>query len=89
MADVLSLEDAQNQLRFCIGKNAGLIHWSRTVNAFDFFLPSDRRLFRGEMLNLRNGYRDGRITSLSAGEPLDINGTYLYPIEVMYRQSTQ
>ena len=89
MADVSSLDDAENQPCFCLRNSAALIYWSHTVNRFDFFLPSDRHLFRGEMRNLRNGYRDGRATSLLAGEPLQIDGTTLYPIEVMYRQSIQ
>ncbi len=58
-------------------------------NTFDFLLPSDQSAFSGEMLNLRNAYCNGRITSLFAGEPLDINGTPLYPIKVMYQQSVQ
>ena len=89
MAYVASLEDAENQLRVCISNGAALIYWSYRVNRFDFFLPSDRIWFRGEMRNLKTGYHDGRATSLSAGEPIHINGTTLYPIEVMYRQPMQ
>ncbi len=83
MAVALSLEDVQNQLCFCIGENAGIIYWSHNCNTFDFLLLSDQSAFRGEMLNLRNAYHDDCITSLSAGEPLGINGTQLYPMEVM------
>jgi hypothetical protein len=83
----LSLEAVQNQLRFCLRENAGIIYWSHEFDAFDFLLTSDRSAFRGEMRNLRHYYLDGCVTSLSAGEPIDINETALYPIEVMYRQT--
>ena len=82
-----SLEAVQNQLRFCLRENASIIYWSHNFDAFDFLLTSDKRAFREEMRNLRNYYRDGCVTSLSAGEPIDINETALYPIEVMYRQT--
>jgi len=82
-----SLEALQNQLRFCLRENASIIYWSHNFDAFDFLLTSDRNAFREEMRNLRNYYRDGCVTSLSAGEPIDINETALYPIEVMYRQT--
>jgi len=87
MTACFSLEALQNQLRFCLRENAGIIYWSHNSDAFDFLLTSDRSAFREEMRNLRNYYRDGCVTSLSAGEPIDINETALYPIEVMYRQT--
>ena len=84
-----SLDALQNQFRFCLREKAAIIYWSHAQSAFDFLRLSDRRSFRGEMRNLRTYYRDGRITSLCAGEPVDIDGTLLYPIEVMYRQDMQ
>ena len=76
-----SLDALQNQLRFCLREKAAIIYWSHAQSAFNFLRLSDRRSFRGEMRNLRTYYRDGRITSLCAGEPVDIDGTLLYPIE--------
>ncbi len=85
----LSLEDAQNQLCFCLRENAAIIYWSHEIQGFDYLLLSDKQRFRGETRNLRKYYRDGCITSSFAGESIDINGTLLYPIKVMYRQDMQ
>ena len=83
---IFSLADLETQLSFSLSKNAALIYWNHDQNGFDFLLSSDGTKWRDEMRLVRDFYRDGRITSLSAGEPLHINGTVLYPIEVMYRQ---
>ena len=89
MTMAFSLDDLQNQLRFCLRENAAIIYWSHAQSAFDYLLLSDRRSYRAEMRNLRTYHRDGRITHLCAGEPVDIDGTLLYPIEVTYREEIQ
>ena len=89
MTMAFTLDALQNQLRFCLRENAAIIYWSHAQSAFDYLLLSDRRSYRAEMRNLRTYHRDGRITHLCAGEPVDIDGTLFYPIEVTYRQDIQ
>jgi len=85
---IFSLADIERQLSSCLRENAALIYWNHSLSqkGFNFMLPSDKSMWKKEMLLVRDCYRDGRVTSISAGEPLHINGTALYPIEVMYRQ---
>jgi len=89
MAACLSLDDLKSQLSFCLRENTALIYWNHSLMSFDFFLPSDKSTWREEMRNVRKYYRGGDVTSLSVGEPLGVNGTPLYPIEVMYREDRQ
>ena len=86
---VFSLDALQNQLRFCLREEAAIIYWSHAQSHFDWLLLSDRRSYRAEMRNLRTYHRDGRITQLCAGEPVEIDETLLYPIEVTYREAIQ
>ena len=86
---IFSLTDLETQLILSLRENAALIYWNHDQNGFNFMLSSDGTKWRDEMRLVRDCYRDGRITSLLAGESLHINGTALYPIEVMYRQPMQ
>ena len=83
----LSLDVLERELKYAIDNDAAMIYWHHNMGAFMYFLVSDRDRYREEMMNVRNNIRDGLIITISAGDPITLNSTNLYPMELKIRDA--
>ena len=83
----LSLDVLERELKYAIDNDAAMIYWHHNLGAFNYLLASDRDRYRGEMRNVRNNIRDGLIVTISAGDPITLNSTNLYPMELKIRDA--
>ena len=79
---MFSLEDAESSLAYSINNNASMIYFHHGSQSFMYFIGSDIALYRQEMRTLSRGICQGRISAITAGEPLNIKGTDLFPMDV-------
>ena len=83
----LSLDVLERELKYAIDNDAAMIYWHHNLGAFNYLLASDRDRYREEMRNVRNNIRDGLIVTISAGDPITLNSTNLYPMELKIRDA--
>ena len=82
MALCLSLEELEQSVVHAIEKNAMLIYWHHATDQFTYLIASDQAIFNQELKLMRSYCRDGTITSITAGETINLNGTNLHTMEV-------
>jgi len=87
VTQTLSLDVLERELKYAIDNDAAMIYWHHNLGAFNYLLASDRDRYRGEMRNVRNNIRDGLIVTISAGDPITLNSTNLYPMELKIRDA--
>ena len=72
----------ERSLAHMINNDAAIIYFHHGLQSFTYLIGSDRAKYQEEMTNLKRNIRDGHISSITAGEPIIINGTHLYPMDV-------
>mgnify|MGYP000102812989 CR=1 FL=1 len=79
---LLSLDGLTETLTNYIANRAAMIYYYHNLKIFMYFKSTDRILYQGEIRNLKRNIRDGKISSISTGDTLSINGTDLFPMEL-------
>ena len=79
---MLNLNNLEETLTNYIANGAAMIYYYHDLKMFMYFKSTDRILYKQEIRNLKQNIRDGNISSLSAGDALNINGTDLFPVEL-------
>jgi len=79
---LLSLEEQEQSIISAINGNAMVIYWHHRVGEFTHLIASDNNLFHEEIKQVRRQFRNGRFTTITAGDTLNVNGTDLYTMEV-------
>lgn len=77
-----SLDEAEGALAFAINNGAAMIYFHHSTQSFMYFIGSDDEKYREEMSNLKKAIRQGRISVITAGEPINIEGTNIFPMDV-------
>lgn len=81
---MISLEETEEAVAFGIRNGAVIIFFHHGTQAFTYFIESDTAQFREEMQNLERGVRRRSITAVTAGGPITIGGTQLFPMHVRF-----
>ena len=79
-----SLDNVTNEIRNAIQDQGVLIFWNHQLEKFVWFRMEDNATYHIELQHLRRQLRTGIIATVSAGEPLMIDGTQLHAIEVNF-----
>ena len=80
--DTFSLEEIERALSYGIDNSAIMIYFHHGTQSFMFFIESDRAQFQEEMGNLERAVRGRSISAITAGEPINIGGTDIFPMDV-------
>jgi len=84
--ELLSLDELERSLASAIRLGALVVYWHHGLSQFRHMNKDDENtMWREELKLLRSHWRDGRITSVTTGPPLNIDGVNLYPMEVMMK----
>lgn len=82
--ECFSLEEQEQSLKFAIRHGALVIYWHHGLGQFRHMTGADKdTIWKDEMKLLRSYCSDGRISSITAGEPINVDGTDLYPMEIV------
>ena len=84
---MISLEETEEAVAFGIRNGAIIIFFHHGSQAFTYFIESDTAQFQEEMQNLERGVRRRFITSVTAGGPITIDGTILFPMHVRFENA--
>ena len=79
-----SLDEEERMLANAINNNAAMIYFHHRMQQFVHLLGTDRRLYKEEMNHLKRGIRLRYISAITAGEPINIEGTDLFPMDVKF-----
>jgi len=79
-----SLDEEERMLANAINNNAAMIYFHHGTQQFVHLLGTDRRLYKEEMNHLKRGIRLRYISAITAGEPINIEGTDLFPMDVKF-----
>ena len=80
-----SLEELENKLEYYINNGAYMIYWNHGMDSFVYHHPSDERISRHEIMNLKEHTKKGNILSIKKGGVVDIKGVKLYPLEFEFK----
>lgn len=80
----LSLAQLERSISYAISDGAEMIYFHHGVQQFMYFIGSDKNKYQEEMSNLKANIREGCISVISAGEPINISGTDLFPIDFTF-----
>ena len=80
--DIFNLAETKQAIAYAIANNAAMIYFHHGLQQFMYLIGSDKAKFREEMNNLKANIREGLISTISAGEPINISGTDLFPMDV-------
>ena len=77
-----SLEQHENVIDAWVKeKNATMIYWHHVIKIWEYLLDCDKEIINGEMNNLVDQIKAGKIVHVRKGLVLDVKGTKLYPVE--------
>jgi len=81
-----SLPRIERGVAYAIAQGATVIYYHHGLQQFRHFrgLSVDNDAFRQEVVNLKKNINRGVISAISAGEPITINGTDLFPVDLMF-----
>lgn len=82
-----SLEEAEGAVAFAINNGAAMIYFHHSTQSFMYFIGSDDEKYREEMRHLKTAIRQGRISAITAGEPINIEGTNIFPMDVRMKNA--
>ena len=68
--------------------NGRIIYWHHHLQVFMFLKAKDKKQYKVLMKEVKDWLADGTVTRVTAGAPLVIDGTELYPMEVEFRDLT-
>ena len=66
-------------------KNATMIYWHHQQKIWDYLLDCDEEIIDGEMNNLVNKIKAGKIVHVRKGLIVNVKGTKLYPVEFEFK----
>ncbi len=78
----IGLEALEETLASYVSNHAEMIYYHHRERKFMCFTTSDQALYREEMRNLKRNVRFGRISAISAGDTISIEGTNLFPMDL-------
>ena len=81
---MFSLDNSERQIAFALQEGGVLIFYSHRMNSFDWFNQEDEAQIDRELTNLRAAFCDRRITAVSAGESMTVNGIELHTMLVNF-----
>ena len=81
-----SLEQHENVIYAWVKeKNATMIYWHHGIKIWEYLLDCDKEIINGEMNNLVDQIKAGKIVHVRKGLVLDVKGTKLYPVEFEFK----
>lgn len=77
-----SLDRSERQLMFALREGGEFIFYSHIKHGFDWLNQEDQAAFDAAMTRLRTAFQAGRVTAVTTGEPITVNGTELHTMLV-------
>ena len=84
---MFSLDEEERSLAYAINDNAEMIYFHHGAQQFVYLIRSDRDEYKEEMNHLKRGIRLRLISAITAGEPINIEGIDLFPMDVRFDNS--
>ena len=76
-----SLEQHENIIDAWVKeKNATVIYWHHGIKIWEYLLDCDEEIINGEMNNLVDQIKAGKIVNVRKDRIVDVKGTKLYPV---------
>lgn len=82
MSDNYILADLIRQITFALEEGGCFVYWHHNVKSFNFLMAIDTDEYHHELKQLRKQFRDGRVTSVTAGDDHIVGDTTLHTMEV-------
>ena len=81
-----SLEQHENVIDAWVKeKNATMIYWHHGIKIWEYLLDCDEEIINGEMNNLVDQIKAGKIVHVRKGLVVNVKGTQLYPVEFEFK----
>ena len=77
-----TLERSERQLLFALREGGVFIFYSHIKQGFDWLKQEDQAYIDSALNRLRTAFQAGRITAVTVGEPMTVNGIELHTMQV-------
>ena len=83
-SECYSIESLESALEYAITNNALVIYWHHGTGQFMYMTAADKdTTWKEELKRLKSYCRDVRVSSITTGEPINVGGTDLHPMELV------